>query len=304
MKIATWNVNGIRARRRQLLEWLAARAARRRLPAGNQGLARSADLRAARHRGLLGALARREGLLGRRAARVAKSFAPAGPEIVHPVFDFEQRVCTATLATPAGEITFASIYVPNGGKDYPREDAVSRRARNLGGRGADGRRALVLCGDLNVARSDMDIHPKERKPNQVGRAAGRARAVRADPLARSGRRRPRDGAGQREPVHVVGAVAQPAPAQHRLAHRLRAGHVGRWPTRHGASRCSASSAPATTGRWWRSSQSSRNLAKPGGESGSIDQVNDQQVGSPNRIHEHRRIEVTLLSRTPANRFGA
>jgi exodeoxyribonuclease-3 len=28
--------------------------------------------------------------------------------------------------------------------------------------------ALVICGDLNVARSDMDIHPKERKPNQVG----------------------------------------------------------------------------------------------------------------------------------------
>jgi exodeoxyribonuclease-3 len=27
---------------------------------------------------------------------------------------------------------------------------------------------LVICGDLNVARSDMDIHPKERKPGQVG----------------------------------------------------------------------------------------------------------------------------------------
>src|SRR6202008_305513 len=24
------------------------------------------------------------------------------------------------------------------------------------------------CGDLNVARTDLDIHPKERKPNQVG----------------------------------------------------------------------------------------------------------------------------------------
>ncbi len=27
---------------------------------------------------------------------------------------------------------------------------------------------LVLCGDLNVAREDRDIHPKERKPNQIG----------------------------------------------------------------------------------------------------------------------------------------
>ncbi len=27
---------------------------------------------------------------------------------------------------------------------------------------------LLFCGDLNVARTDLDIHPKERKPNQVG----------------------------------------------------------------------------------------------------------------------------------------
>jgi exodeoxyribonuclease III len=32
---------------------------------------------------------------------------------------------------------------------------------------AAGRR-LVLCGDLNVARADMDVHPKERKPRAIG----------------------------------------------------------------------------------------------------------------------------------------
>jgi len=26
----------------------------------------------------------------------------------------------------------------------------------------------VLCGDLNVARTDMDVHPKERKVNAIG----------------------------------------------------------------------------------------------------------------------------------------
>ena len=31
-----------------------------------------------------------------------------------------------------------------------------------------GGRPLIFCGDLNVARTDLDIHPKERKPNQVG----------------------------------------------------------------------------------------------------------------------------------------
>jgi exodeoxyribonuclease-3 len=29
-------------------------------------------------------------------------------------------------------------------------------------------RELVLCGDINIARADMDVHPKERKPNAVG----------------------------------------------------------------------------------------------------------------------------------------
>jgi exodeoxyribonuclease-3 len=29
-------------------------------------------------------------------------------------------------------------------------------------------RTVALCGDLNVARTDMDVHPKERKPKAVG----------------------------------------------------------------------------------------------------------------------------------------
>ena len=27
---------------------------------------------------------------------------------------------------------------------------------------------LVLCGDMNVTRSDVDVHPKERQPNLIG----------------------------------------------------------------------------------------------------------------------------------------
>ena len=29
-------------------------------------------------------------------------------------------------------------------------------------------RQLVLCGDFNIAPTDMDVHPKERKPNSIG----------------------------------------------------------------------------------------------------------------------------------------
>jgi exodeoxyribonuclease-3 len=72
------------------------------------------------------------------------------------------------LATPLGTVTVASVYVPNGGKDFPAKmrflAAMDEYARSFE---ATGRR-LLLCGDLNVARSDMDVHPKERKPRAIG----------------------------------------------------------------------------------------------------------------------------------------
>ena len=68
---------------------------------------------------------------------------------------------------------------------------------------------LILCGDLNVALEERDIHPKLRKPNQIG-ATPDERALLARIIShglvdvhRVVRAR------QRQPVHVVGAVAQP-----------------------------------------------------------------------------------------------
>jgi exodeoxyribonuclease-3 len=29
-------------------------------------------------------------------------------------------------------------------------------------------RSLVVCGDVNVTRADVDVHPKERKPGMIG----------------------------------------------------------------------------------------------------------------------------------------
>jgi exodeoxyribonuclease-3 len=40
-------------------------------------------------------------------------------------------------------------------------DAYAAEAQTAG-------RPLVLCGDMNVARTDMDVHPKERKPRAIG----------------------------------------------------------------------------------------------------------------------------------------
>jgi exodeoxyribonuclease-3 len=170
VKIGTWNVNGIRARQGQVLEWLAAE---RPDVVCLQEIKASLDQLTFDLRDIEGYWAHWHGGKGYSgvALLVSKSFAPAGPSIVHPVFDFEQRVCTATLATAAGEITFGSLYVPNGGKDYPAKMRFLEGIETWTAAAQQAGEALLLCGDLNVARTDMDIHPKERKPNQVGARA-------------------------------------------------------------------------------------------------------------------------------------
>lgn len=167
MRIGTWNVNGVRARQGQVLDWIA-----RERPdvVCLQEIKASADQLTFDLHDIEGYWAHWHGGKGYSgvALLISKALAPDGPAIVHPVFDFEQRICTATLATPSGPITFASIYVPNGGKDYA---AKLRFLEGIDAWASDAQRAghaLVLCGDLNVARTDMDIHPKLRKPNQIG----------------------------------------------------------------------------------------------------------------------------------------
>jgi exodeoxyribonuclease-3 len=167
LKIATWNVNGVRKRQGELLEWLAREAPNvvclQEIKATNDQL--TFDLL-----DVDGYWSHWHGGKGYSgvALLVAKTFSPDAPAIFHPVFDFEQRVCATTLPTAAGEITFVSMYVPNGGKDFPAKmdflQGIDAWVTEMLATG----RALVICGDLNVARSDMDIHPKERKPNQVG----------------------------------------------------------------------------------------------------------------------------------------
>jgi exodeoxyribonuclease-3 len=167
MKIATWNVNGIRARQGQLLEWLAAekpdvvclqeiKASTDQLPFD---LVDVEGYWSYWHGG--------KGYSGV-ALLLSKSLVGALPACSHPTFDFEQRIVCATVPSPAGEVTVASVYVPNGGKDFEAKlgflDALDRFAAEAAGAG----RAVILCGDLNVAREERDVHAKLRKPNQIG----------------------------------------------------------------------------------------------------------------------------------------
>ena len=162
MKIATWNVNGIRARQAQFCEWLARdrpdvvclqelKAEPSQVPAQCQ----LEDYHVFWH-----GLRAYSGV----SLHVKKNMFEVEPVFSHPEFDMESRIVQATL----GKLVLASVYVPNGGKSYPAKlDFMARLAAWAKRLHAEGRE-LVLCGDINIARAEMDVHPRERKPGIIG----------------------------------------------------------------------------------------------------------------------------------------
>jgi exodeoxyribonuclease-3 len=163
MKIGTWNVNGIRARQSQVQEWVERdrpdilclqeiKAGSDQVPAA---LCEMEDYWCYWHGG--------KGYSGV-GLHVSKSFSAERPSFSHPDFDYESRIVTTEIAG----LTMASVYVPNGGKDF---DAKMRFLEALDAFVAESHEAgkrLVICGDINIARTDMDVHPKERKPRAIG----------------------------------------------------------------------------------------------------------------------------------------
>jgi exodeoxyribonuclease-3 len=163
MKVATWNVNGIRARQSQLQDWVE-----REQPdvVCLQEIKASLDQIPVWLCELEGYWCYWHGAKGYSGVglHVRRSLSAERPAFAHPEFDYESRIVTAEV----GGVVFASVYVPNGGKDFPAKmrflEALERYVAALE---AEGRRA-VLCGDLNIARAEMDVHPKERKPRAIG----------------------------------------------------------------------------------------------------------------------------------------
>ncbi len=166
MRVATWNVNGIRAREAQVRELVERerpdvvclqeiKATPSQVPAL---LFDPAGYWCYWH----GASAY-SGV----ALHVRRGLAAERPAFAHPAFDHECRIVTAEV----GRVTVASIYVPNGGKDFGAKlrflEALDAWVGEEHARG----RQLVLCGDLNVARADVDVHPKERKAGAIGQRA-------------------------------------------------------------------------------------------------------------------------------------
>jgi exodeoxyribonuclease III len=166
VRVITWNVNGIRARFPEVvalcarerpdflcLQELKATAAQ--VPEPLTGLPEYVGVWHGGPRGYSGVSlhVRRDA-----AARVAHRFGP-------PDFDVENRAIEVAFG---GELRILSLYVPNGNRDLQAKirflEALERHVAAAHAAGA----RLLLCGDLNVARTEVDVHPTMRNPRAVG----------------------------------------------------------------------------------------------------------------------------------------
>ena len=162
-KIATWNVNGIRARLDQLQDWVLAE---RPDVLCLQEIKASPDQIPMFLCELEGYWCYWHGAKGYSGVglHVSKALSPERPAFAHPSFDYEHRIVTVRVP-PA---TIASVYVPNGGKDFPAKMQFLTALEQFAADSRGDAGPVVICGDLNVARTDMDVHPKERKPRAIG----------------------------------------------------------------------------------------------------------------------------------------
>jgi exodeoxyribonuclease-3 len=159
MKIATWNVNGIRKRHAEVIEWIdreapdvvclqEIKASAEQVPALLvDAVTPSYAVHWHGHKGYSGV------------ALLVKKEKYPDAVFTHPKLDIENRIVVAETAP----FVFGSVYIPNGGKDYKAKlkflDELIDWATEL--RASE--KHLVLCGDFNVAFRDQDVHPMEQR---------------------------------------------------------------------------------------------------------------------------------------------
>ena len=156
MKIATWNVNGIRARQGELQDLLdreqpdvlclqEIKASPDQLPVWLLDI-----------EGYWGHWHGGKGYSGV-ALLVRKARWPDRPAFLHPPFDFEHRIVDRPSAGPDGGVDLRA----QRRQGLRRQDAVPGGARCASRpRAPTSASALVLCGDLNVARTEHGRAPQ------------------------------------------------------------------------------------------------------------------------------------------------
>jgi exodeoxyribonuclease-3 len=154
VRIATWNINGLRARLDFLRLWLQARkpdlVGLQELKLTNEQFPH-AELEAEGYHAVVHGQKSWNGvaILSREEAQVTQRGLPGQDE-------FGARLITATVA----DLSFTTVYCPNGKHvghdDYPRKLAwFDALARHLEER-CDPSGPAVVCGDFNICPTDLD----------------------------------------------------------------------------------------------------------------------------------------------------
>jgi exodeoxyribonuclease-3 len=165
VKVATWNVNGIRARSSQVVHWIdgevpdviclqETKAPVEKVPEQLQAVP-------GYHVHWHGS-----GGYSGVALMLREATFPGAPAFVHPPFDLENRIVVAEV----GSLVLGSVYIPNGGKDFDAKMVFLRELDAWAAALEASGKHLVLCGDFNVARTEKDVHPVLRK-NMVGQSS-------------------------------------------------------------------------------------------------------------------------------------
>jgi len=165
VKIATWNVNSLKARLPHLLRWLAE--ARPDIVALQETKIQDADFPVAE----ILAAGYEAVFAGQKTYNGVATLSLRRPEIIDralPAHDDPQR---RLLATRHGPVRVVNVYVPNGASldsdKYQYKLDWLARLRDYTGELLQSGDPLILLGDFNIAPEDRDVHDPQAWTGQV-----------------------------------------------------------------------------------------------------------------------------------------
>lgn len=89
---------------------------------------------------------------------------PVAPRLGPAPFDKDGRATLLEL----GDRSLVNLYMPNGGKGYREKLEFYDALLDWADATIEAGRELWICGDMNVAHTDRDIHPRQRAQADIG----------------------------------------------------------------------------------------------------------------------------------------
>jgi exodeoxyribonuclease-3 len=163
VRVATWNVNGLRAREELLLHWLRAR---RPDVVGLQELKQESD--GFPHE-TFAELGYRAAVLGQKSWNGVAILAREEPVVVRRGLAGQEALGARLLTADVAGLRFTTVYVPNG-KTVHHEDYGAKLAwldALAAAVAEDAHGAAVLCGDFNVCPAALDSWNEEAFRGQI-----------------------------------------------------------------------------------------------------------------------------------------